>query len=71
MGDSKCEGSLFIELEDKWKNLFCWIRNGVFQAYEKQRVISVSNQSNTRQAVLEVYFLSFSFFSLTIICYCF
>jgi hypothetical protein len=54
MGDSKCEGSLFIEIDDKWKNLFCWIRNGQFQAFEKQRVISVSNQSNTRQAILEV-----------------
>jgi hypothetical protein len=54
MGDNKCEGSLYIEIDDKWKNLFCWIRNGNFQAFEKQRVVSVSNQSNTRQAVLEV-----------------
>ena len=54
MGDTKCEGSLYIELDAKWKNLFCWIRSGNFQAFEKQRVISVSNQNNTRQAVLEV-----------------
>lgn len=53
MSANQCEGSLYVQFDEKWKNLFCWIRNGAFQAFEKQRVISVSNQSSTRQAVLE------------------
>mmetsp|Transcript_4832 Transcript_4832/g.7354 ORF Transcript_4832/g.7354 Transcript_4832/m.7354 type:complete len:1127 (+) Transcript_4832:113-3493(+) len=53
MADNKCEGSLYIEIDDKWKNLFCWIRNGKFQAFDKQRVVSVSNQQSKRRPVFE------------------
>ena len=59
MADNKCEGSLYVQIGGKWKSVFCWIRNKKFQAFDKQRVVSVSttNRASQRQTLFEVHSL--------------
>jgi hypothetical protein len=49
---ANCEGSLFVEVNSEWKHCFCWIRDGQFQAFDKQKTISTSNKG--REALLEI-----------------
>jgi hypothetical protein len=53
MSGEKCEGTIYVKIDREWKKLFCWIRNGRFQAYDRQRVVSVSDNTK-REAVIDV-----------------
>ena len=53
----ECEGILYVELHHEWKELFCWVRSGKFQAYKRQQIVSVDRRgggkNHKREAVLE------------------
>jgi hypothetical protein len=48
----QCEGPLLIAIEDEWQNLFCWVRDGKFQAFGRQKTVSTVNV--TRVAVMDI-----------------
>ena len=49
--NKQCEGPLLISIESEWVNLFCWIRDGKFQAFDRQKTVSTVHV--TRVAVLD------------------
>lgn len=48
----QCEGPLLIAIDNEWSNLFCWVRDGKFQAFDRQKTVSTVNV--TRVAVIEI-----------------
>jgi hypothetical protein len=48
----QCEGPLLVSIEAEWVNLFCWVRDGRFQAFDRQKTVSTVN--TTRVAVLDI-----------------
>ena len=48
----QCEGPLLIAINNEWENLFCWVRDGKFQAFERQK--TVSTVASTRVAKIDV-----------------
>ena len=48
----QCEGPLLVAIDNEWANLFCWVRDGKFQAFDRQKTVSTVNV--TRVAVLDI-----------------
>ncbi len=53
-----CEGALFVEIDGDWTDQFCWIRSNKFQAFERQKAITVA-KSGKREITLEVTVISY------------
>jgi hypothetical protein len=53
MSGDRCEGTIYVKINNDWRQYFCWTRNGKFQAFDKQSVVSVS-ENTKREAVLNV-----------------
>ena len=50
----QCEGPLLVAIENEWVNLFCWVRDGKFQAFDRQKTVStvLVNRVTTLDIVL-------------------
>jgi hypothetical protein len=46
MPSKTIEGLLYTEVNGRWIEVFCWVRAGHFEAFDRQKAIALTNTGN-------------------------